>query len=237
MKISVALASCDGERWIGAQVDSILSQLGVDDELVVADASSTDRTLEILEEFGDIRIRFLRGLPRGDIPGTFEKALAACDGEIVFLSDQDDLWLPGKVDLCRKALEDSGADMVIHDARVGGPDDRILSESFLADRRFAVGFWRNLWRPGYLGCAVAFRRRLLLRALPLPERIPMHDWWLGLLAERGGGVVLLRAPLILHRRHGSNANFDPGRSPYGWMRRSRFRFRMAWAILLRTLRG
>ena len=125
--VSVALASCDGERWIHDQVESILSQLGEDDELVVADASSTDRTLEILEEFGDMRIRCLRGLPRGDIPGTFEKALAACDGEIVFLSDQDDLWLPGKVELCRKALEDSDADMVVHDARVGGPDERILS--------------------------------------------------------------------------------------------------------------
>jgi glycosyltransferase involved in cell wall biosynthesis len=236
MRISVALASCDGERWIRAQVESILSQLGANDELVVADASSTDRTLDILEGFADARIRCLRGLPRGDIPGSFGKALAECGGEIVFLSDQDDLWLPGKVELCRKALEDSGADLVVHDARVCGPDERILSESFLADRRVAVGFWRNLWRPGYLGCALAFRRRLLVRALPFPYRVPMHDWWLGLLAERGEGVALLRVPLILHRRHLHNANFEPGRSPYGWVRRSGFRLRIATAILLRSFR-
>jgi len=234
MKISVALASCDGERWIRSQVESILSQLGADDELVVADASSTDRTLEILEEFGDARIRLLPGLPRGDIPGSFEKALVACEGEIIFLSDQDDLWLPGKVELCRETLQDSGADLVVHDARICGPDGEILSESFLADRRFAPGFWRNLWRPGYLGCALAFRRPLLHRALPFPARVPMHDWWLGLVAERGEGVVVLRIPLILHRRHPRNANFEPGRSPYGWARRSSFRIRIGSAIALRT---
>jgi len=236
MRISVALASCDGERWIRAQVESILSQLGADDELVVADASSTDRTLDILEGFADARIRCLRGLPRGDIPGSFGKALAECGGEIVFLSDQDDLWLPGKVELCRKALEDSGADLVVHDARVCGSDGQILSESFLADRSFAPGFWRNLWRPGYLGCALAFRRRLLVRALPFPAGVPMHDWWLGLLAERGEGVVPLPVPLILHRRHLLNANFEPGRSPYGWARRSRFRIRIGVAIFLRSFR-
>ncbi len=236
MKISVALTSCDGERWIRDQVGSILSQLGVDDELVVADASSTDRTLEILEEFGDARIRILRSLPRGDIPGTFEKALGQCRGEILFLSDQDDVWLPGKVELCKKALEDSDADLVIHDARVCGPDGRTLLESFLGQRRFAVGFWHNLWKPGYLGCALAFRRRLLVRAIPFPARLPMHDWWLGLLAERGGGVALLQVPLILHRRHGTNANFSPDRSPYSLLERLSFRWNI-WCQVRERLRA
>lgn len=233
---SVALASCDGERWIGAQVESILTQLGPNDELVVADASSTDQTLEILEGFADPRLRILRNLPRGDIPGSFERALVECRGDVLFLSDQDDVWLPGKVDLCLRALEATGASLVVHDARIVDDAGRVLAESFLAKRRFRPGFFRNLWRPGYLGCALAFQRDLLDLALPFPKNLPMHDWWLGLLAERLAGVETVRTPLILHRRHGGNANFDPGESPYGPVRRLGFRLRMAKALLSRTLR-
>jgi len=231
--ISVALASCDGEPWIHSQVQSILAQLGPHDELVVADASSNDRTLDILREFGDERIRIVSGLARNDIPSTFERALLECRGDPIFLSDQDDLWLPGKVERCLKELEDGQADLILHDARIVGPDEQVLAESFLAQRRFRPGFLANLWRPGYLGCAVALRRRLLLRAIPFPPRVPMHDWWLGLLAERGAGVSVLRVALILHRRHGGNANFPPGGSPFGILRRLSFRIRILIAVLSR----
>ena len=231
--ISVAMASCDGERWIGAQAESILAQLGPRDELVVADASSRDRTLDILRGFGDDRIRIVPGLPRGDIPATFERALRECRGDPIFLSDQDDLWLPGKVERCLEELEDGQADLILHDARVVDSDEQVLAGSFLAQRRFKPGFWANLWRPGYLGCALALRRGLLLRAIPFPPRGPMHDWWLGLLAERGAGVSVLRVPLILHRRHGGNANFLPGSSPFGILRRISMRMRILVAALSR----
>jgi glycosyltransferase involved in cell wall biosynthesis len=235
-KVSVALATCDGERWIGEQLESILAQLGPGDEVVVADASSSDGTLRIVEGFGDPRVRILRDLPRGNIPATFERALGECQGDVLFLSDQDDVWLGGKVEQCLAALERPGACMVLHDARVVDDSGRILAESFLAHRRFKPGFLPNLWRPGYLGCALAFRRELLAHALPFPRQLPMHDWWLGLLAERHRGLEVVRIPLILHRRHGSNANFEPGNSPYGPVRRLRFRLRMAGEILLRSLR-
>lgn len=236
LSISVALASCNGESWIRAQVESILSQLGPHDELVVADATSTDRTLEILEGFCDPRVRILRDLPRQDIPGTFERALCECKGDVLFLSDQDDVWLPGKVDRCLHALERSDASLVLHDARIVDETGQVLAESFLEERRFRPGFFSNLWRPGYLGCALAFRRDLLRIALPFPKDLPMHDWWLGLLAERSAGVEVIRSPLILHRRHGGNANFGPGKSPYSLARRLGFRLGMAGAILSRTLR-
>ena len=233
--VSVALATCNGERWIGAQVESILSQLGPNDELVVADASSSDRTLEIVEGLHDPRVHILGSLPRGDIPGSFESALRECRGNALFLSDQDDIWLPGKVDRCLEALDRTGTSLVLHDARVVDDAGLVLAESFLDQRRFRPGFFRNLWRPGYLGCALAFRRDLLSDALPFPKHLPMHDWWLGLLAERRAGVVVVRTPLILHRRHGNNANFSPGESPYGLVRQLGFRLRMVVALLSRSL--
>lgn len=229
-RISVAMATCDGAAWIEIQLRSILGQLGLDDEVVVADASSRDTTLERIEAFADPRIRILRDLPRGDIPGTFEAALRDTRGEFVFLSDQDDQWLPTKVERCLAGLQGTSSSLLLHDARVVDGHGATLAPSFLEARGFRPGFWPNLAKPGYLGCALVFRRRLLEVALPFPKDVPMHDWWLGLLAERNGGVAVLREPLILHVRHGANANFAPGRSPFPLLERLRFRL-LLWRAL------
>lgn len=232
--VSVALASCNGERWIAEQIGSILAQLGPNDEVVVADASSTDGTLSIVASFADPRIRILRDLPRGDIPGTFEHALRACRGEYLFLSDQDDVWLPGKVEQCLESLASSGAELLLHDARIVDTEGREITSSFLEWNGFSPGFLSNLWRPGYMGCALCFRRSLLERALPFPPRIPMHDWWLGLLAELGHGVFVLRRPYILHRLHGANATFQPRTSRHTLSQRLRMRVLILSQILRRT---
>ena len=236
--VSIALASCDGERWIGEQIGSILRDMGPDDELVVADASSRDRTLEIVEGFADPRVRIVRGLPRGDIPGTFERALRECRGRLVFLSDQDDIWLEGKVPRCSSALEGSPAELLLHDARIVDGEGREIAPSFLDRIGYRTGFLANLWKPAYLGCALCAKRSLLDRALPFPPRVPMHDWWLGLLAERGGGVLVLREPWILHRRHGRNASYGPGESRFGPWRRLAMRISILRAVLGReTAKG
>ena len=221
--ISVALATCDGERWIAEQLGSILAQLGPNDEVVVADASSTDRTISIVKSFEDPRVRILRDFPRGNIPGTFEHALRECRGEFLFLSDQDDVWLPGKVERCVERLAGSSAELLLHDARIVDSAGSEISPSFLERIGFRQGFLSNLWRSGYLGCALCMRRSLLERALPFPPQVPMHDWWLGLLSECGQGTVVLREPFLLHRIHGANANFEPRTSRYHvgrklWMR-------------------
>lgn len=228
------MATCDGETRIDAQLRSILDQLGPDDEVVVGDASSRDSTLARIEAFQDPRVRILRGIPRGHVPTTFEAALRECRGEFVFLSDQDDVWLPTKVACCLAALEQNTSTLLVHDARVVDSNLATLAPSFFAARGFRPGFWRNLAKPGYLGCAVVFHRRLLEFALPFPGNVPMHDWWLGLMAERHGGVGVLDDSLILHVRHGANANFDPGRSPYSILERLRFRLVLLGAWMARA---
>ncbi|HNY32706.1 MAG TPA: glycosyltransferase [Fibrobacteria bacterium] len=225
--ISVAMATCQGGARVGPQLASILSELSMDDQVVVADASSTDDTLDVVRSFADPRVEIVPGLPRGRIPDTFAAALRSCRGDTIFLSDQDDLWLAGKVDACLRALDASGALLVVHDAVVVDGLGNVLAPSFSRARGFRPGFWRNLWRPGYLGCATALRRELLEVALPFPPDLPMHDWWLGLLAERTGKVAYLDQPFLHHVRHGANANFSPRSSPYGPLRRLAFR----WTIL------
>lgn len=234
--ISVAMATCQGERWISTQLRSILEQLAPRDEIVVADASSTDRTLEIVRDLCGDRARIVEGIRRGSPPTTFEAALKICRGDRIFLSDQDDIWLQGKVDLCCRELDRTGALLLLHDAKVVDADGAILSESYLRARGRRDGFWHNLWKPSYLGCALSFPRELLDLALPFPVAVPMHDWWLGLLTEREGMLRTLPIPLILHRRHGSNASFGMGRSENSLVRRFVFRLRI-WQQLNERIRS
>lgn len=232
--ISVAMATCQGAHLVKPQLGSILAELSMEDQVVVADASSTDGTLDAVRSFRDPRVEVVPGLPRGQIPATFAAALRQCRGDTIFLSDQDDLWLPGKVRSCLEALERSRAALVVHDAVVVDGQGNVLAESFSNLIGFRPGFWRNLWRPGYLGCATVFRRELLDIALPFPENLPMHDWWLGLLAERRGGTCRLDIPLIHHIRHGANANFQPRRSPYSYPRRLALRITMLGHVVARV---
>src|SRR5690348_15623759 len=97
MRVSVCMAVHNGARFLRPQVDSILSQLRQSDELVVVDDASTDASPAILESVRDARLRLLRNAENLGVLRSFEKALRRASGEIIFLSDHDDIWLPGKL--------------------------------------------------------------------------------------------------------------------------------------------
>ena len=108
--VSVCLATCNGERYLQAQMASVLKQLLPDDELVVADDQSTDGTEAIAKGFHDVRVRWLAPAPeRLGVVRNFERALRAATHGIVFLCDQDDVWLDGKVARCVQALQTHAA--------------------------------------------------------------------------------------------------------------------------------
>ena len=202
--ISVAMTACNGEPYIAAQLDSILPQLGEDDEVLVSVDPSTDRTFEILFEYAarDARIRILEGPGEGVIRNV-ENVLQNCSGRKIFLADQDDIWLPDKVEKVSKMLEQHT--LVLHDARIVDAELAEIESSYMKWRRSRKGTVANIRKNSYIGCCMAFRRELLQHALPFPDDLPMHDQWIGLLAEKYGDVRLLRVPLLLYRRHGDNA--------------------------------
>jgi hypothetical protein len=177
--------------------------------------------LDRIRELADARIVLLTDFPRGDVAGNFARALSHCRGTHIFLADQDDIWLPNKVQTCLAALEH--CQLVLHDAHIMDAQGQILARSMFAERQAKPGFWRNLLRNSYMGCCMAFQREFLAQALPFPANLPMHDWWLGLLAEKKGAVRWIREPLLLHRRHAHNANFGVGQSPYSLRKRVGFR--------------
>ena len=204
MNVSVCLAAYHGADYLDAQVQSVLPQLCVGDELLISDDDPGGETEAIALRYAseDARVRVLHG-PGEGVVRNFEHVLSAAKGDVIFLCDQDDVWLPGKREAVLREIE-RGACLVLHDASVTDAHLRVTAPSFFALHGSRPGFWRNLLRNSYMGCCMAFTRDVLRSALPFPAGIPMHDQWIGLCAERKGGVCFLPQPLILYRRHGGN---------------------------------
>lgn len=205
MKISVALAAYKGEQYIAEQIESILSQLGENDELIVSDDFPSGKTRTVIETLSsqDKRIIYIEGPGKGVIKN-FENALKVCSGDVIFLSDQDDVWLPGKVEAVMNEFR-NGAKLVLHDASITDADLHITAPSCFEVHGANASFKSNLIKNTFVGCCMAFTKELLEQTMPFPEGIAMHDWWIALIALKNKQkTVLLKKPLILWRRHGDN---------------------------------
>lgn len=224
--VSVAMCTHNGARFVAEQLVSILTQQPPPDQLVVSDDASTDGTLEVVR--ATFAAQAQEG-PAGRAPelivlenpvalgvvANFEQALSACTGDLIALSDQDDVWLPGRL---RVAVERFAADpnlLLLHsDARLvdadGAPLGVTLFRSLDATRRelgriesgraLDTLIRRNL----VTGATTMVRRELVDAARPFPPEW-VHDEWLAIVAATLGGVSLVREPLIDYRQHGGNA--------------------------------
>ena len=196
---SVCVATYNGERYIEAQLRSILAQIEEDDEVVVSDDGSTDSTLEIIGSIGDKRIRVCH-CEAHYFRDNFANALRHAKGELIFLSDQDDVWLPGKYERCVAELET--ADLVCTNAKETDEELKVYNDNFFSVYRSGKGILKNSLNNTYYGACMAFRRRLLDDALPFPPTHEIgHDVWLGLVAEMTGEVRFIDTPYLLYRRH------------------------------------
>jgi glycosyltransferase involved in cell wall biosynthesis len=233
-QVSVALATYNGTRWLLPQLRSIAEQLLPDDEIVIVDDGSTDGTVSLIEAQREPRVRLLRNPSNAGVRASFERALAACRGEFVFLADQDDVWLPGKREALVSALR-AGAVLAISDATVIDGEGREIEPSFMARRGgFRGSLAATLVKNRYLGCAMAFRRELLDEVLPIPPSVPMHDMWIGALAALRGRVAYVEQPLMQYRRHGGNVSPER-RAGIGQM--LAWRWRLLTLVAARRLRG
>lgn len=233
--ISVCMTTCNGERYVLAQIESILSQIGDQDELIISDDGSVDRTLELVSQLGDNRI-FL--LSNTDLPGVVrnvENSLRHARGEYVFLADQDDVWLPGKVARMMSAL--THCDVAVADCRVTDAFLEVTNPSLFKLMQSGPGFFKNLYKNSYIGCCMAMRRDVLKLALPFPEDIPMHDWWIGLIAEAAFRAEFIAEPLMLYRRHSNNASLTGDKSSFSLFRKLVWRLVLAKNLLFRLRRA
>lgn len=205
--ISVCMATYNGEKYLEGQIESIVSQLHEDDELIVSDDGSTDATLRILESFQQRYpiVKIVEG-PHLGIIANFENAISNASGDYIFLSDQDDVWSPRKVERVMAAFRSVESDLVVHNAEIVDSDLRPLGLTAFEWRASGPGLIKNLKRNSFIGCCMAFRRELLPLCLPFPRDIAMHDWWLGLVSSLNGNPMFVDDCLIKYRRHGGNAS-------------------------------
>lgn len=202
--ISVCMATYNGEKYIEEQINSILVQLGVDDELVISDDGSIDQTLEVIRKFDDKRIKLYSNPGKHGYTHNFENALRLSSGDYIFFSDQDDVWLPGKVEKMLPYLQKDN--YVISDAYVTN-DNLEIKERLSSWRKYKKGYWQNLYKSIYAGCTSAFTKKIKNYALPFPvSSFIQHDNWIGLLCELKFNVVYIDEPLIYYRRHNSNTS-------------------------------
>jgi glycosyltransferase involved in cell wall biosynthesis len=206
-KISVCMATYNGAAYVKTQIASILKQLGCADQLVVVDDKSTDDTVDVIKGFNDPRIEIHINPQNMGAALTFNRALQAARGDVVFLSDQDDRWHDGKVATALKILNAGAVDLLVHDAVVmrGG---EVLHASLFELAGSSSGIIKNIVSNTFTGCCMAFRRDVLQDVLPISAHIGIfHDAWIGVLAQYFGyKVTFLPVPLMDFVRHGGNAS-------------------------------
>ena len=207
VRVSVCMATYNGQEYVAEQIQSILSQLSPEDELIVVDDASKDSTVDVVRRLEDPRIVLLPSAENKGYVASFEKAVSVSRGEYIMLSDQDDIWLPGRVETLVRALQTK--DFAASNFTVfGGPANRYhktqLKESD-SGRWVAnlVTTWIGI-RP-YYGCTMAFRAAAKKQILPFPEFLTeTHDQWIAIVANLNRSMVHVAAPTVARRLHDEN---------------------------------
>ncbi|ARE24930.1 MULTISPECIES: glycosyltransferase [Streptococcaceae] len=205
MNFSIALAVYNGEKYISQQIESILPQMGLNDELILSYDKSEDESLLIIEKFAkeDKRVKVIINHKPG-LFNNFENAISHCNNEIVFISDQDDIWTKNKCEIMMNNFLNSEIDMVIHNGVHFNSATYEESKDFFSMYQIKNGIIRNLLKPRYSGCCMAFRRKLVSIMLPIPKTCGGYDHWIGMVGEYYGNVKFIDEILIYHRLHDSN---------------------------------
>ena len=217
MKISIALCTYNGAPYLQEQLSSILSQTRLPDELIICDDKSEDNTVDLIRELASratFPVRLVVNKINLKSTKNFEKAISLCSGNIIVLSDQDDVWYPQKLMRIEKVFVDSPhisavfTDGKICDASLN-PLGYTLWESFgfnkkmqkktASHRSFEVLIKRNV----VTGATMAFRSEFKDLVLPIPNEW-VHDGWIALLIASVSDLAIIHAPLIKYRQHNNN---------------------------------
>lgn len=232
-KVSVCMATYNGENYIKKQIESILVQLQLNDEIIISDDGSSDNTLKVVRDFQDERIKIFMNKTGKGVNSNFENALMQASGDIIFLSDQDDIWLPHKVSLCSDAL--SYFDLVVSNCKVADDQGVVIQESYFQLVGSGKGILKNIYRSSYLGCCLSFKRKILNSILPIPKSLFLyHDWWFGFISEICFKVKFIDVPCMLYRRHRLSTSTTLSKSNFNLYRKIAFRLQLLCLGLVRV---
>jgi glycosyltransferase involved in cell wall biosynthesis len=232
-RLTVCMATYNGEKYVSEQIHSILKQIELDDELVISDDHSTDDTIAIIKDLADPRIRLIHNDAERGYTRNFENAIRNASGEQIFISDQDDVWLDNKVQVMKEYL--AHYDLVVSDATYVNQALEVTLGSHFALTKVKSGLVRQTIRPRYIGACMAFRRPVLEMSLPFPRNAKYcpYDYWLTLVGESCFKVGLVDQPLILYRRHDRNVSPAGMTSPSPFIKKALVRIYSLIALTLR----
>lgn len=213
--LSVCLATYNGERFIKEQIESILCQIDAEDELIISDDHSMDNTISIIHTIQDSRIVLLENKSRNGVIGNFENAISKAKGEYIFLSDQDDVWLPLKVKNTISKIKS------IEERNTKDKPILVFSDAIVVDENLHVlipsVFGHSKENPDIsgtpdilsvanrmLGCTMAFNRKAKEISLPIASSAVMHDWWIALSVSKQGIIEPIYQKTVLYRQHNNN---------------------------------
>lgn len=225
--ISVCIPTYNGELYIKEQLISILRQLGPQDEVIISDDGSTDNTLEMIDSLNDSRIKvFINTLQvkknkkfndrteyiLKKVSLNVQNALMHCHGDYIFLADQDDIWLEGRVSHTLELLELDEPTLVVCDCNVIDENYSITEPSYFNYLPPSDNFFRTILKSSFHGCCMCFNKALLQKVFPFPDYSLGHDLWIGLTAIKFGEIKFVRKSLISYRRHSATVTMTGNKS-------------------------
>ena len=214
-QIDILMATYNGEKYLKKQIDSILNQTYSNIRLIISDDSSTDRTREIIKEYEkkDKRVYIYYQENNLGYIKNFEFLLTKVKSNIYMLSDQDDIWLPNKVENTYNFLQKQNADMVFTDLIVVDEKEEVINKSFnnLMNLTKKINKTINSKEIVYLyncvtGCTIMGISKLINKILPIPtnSKHVLHDHWIALVSSMNGKIAYLPEGTIKYRQHNNN---------------------------------
>jgi len=201
--VSIAMCTYNGERFIGEQLDSILTQSHKNIELIITDDGSTDKTIEIIEKYqkADKRIKLYKNKKNLGFIKNFEKAISLTNGEYIALADQDDIWKKEKLETFLYEIKDNL--LIYSDAELIDKNSKKLNKTLLENNHLIT----NNNNQAFIFCncvsgnTLMFPKKLKEYILPIPKGITFHDIWIAFIATTKGSITYTNTPMTYYRRY------------------------------------
>jgi len=208
MKISIVLCSFNGEKYIKKQLDSIIYQTYQNFELLVFDDGSTDKTIDIVQSYQKQyqNIKLYQNKKQLGVIKNFEHAITMANGDLIALSDQDDIWDKDKLKVQTSYFLNYSSPLLVYsDMKVIDKNDNLIYNSFFKFKGYNIhNFNTIISRGGIMGNTIMFNKELKNLIIPFYDDIPMHDYYIGVVAIIYGKTIKLDKKLIKYRLHNSN---------------------------------
>lgn len=241
MSRSICLAVYNGETYIKEQLDSVIKQLDESDEIIIIDDCSADKTIDVISSLNESRIKLYHNHTNLGHVRSFEKAIALANNDIIYLCDQDDIWVENRFSLYEDVFAQYrnvnliSSNSYFIDAS-GKEIEADLPKLYSAD---SFNFRKNIGEIirgsiGYYGCAMALKKELKEIILPIPEFVESHDLWVAMAANLKKENFHLETCTFYRRIHGQNDSLK--KRPLSKKLRSRYIFFKSYKELLKRIK-